>query len=72
MHLFFQKYLKASRDEELLEVLAPFYAFRGVVVANPVFYPDVTPEVRRKIFKFIKSVLSCPKFDVARINDYIS
>jgi streptomycin 6-kinase len=71
LHLFFQKYLKASRDEELLEVLAPFYAFRGVVVANPVFYPDVTPEVRRKIFDFVKSVLSHARFEVSRINKYI-
>jgi hypothetical protein len=71
LHLFFQKYLKASRDEELLEVLAPFYAFRGVVVANPVFYPDVTPEVRRKIFNFVKNVLLSERFEIAKINEYI-
>jgi len=71
LQLFFDAYLKATSDEELLKVLAPFYAFRGVVVANPVFYPDVTPEVRRKIFNFVKNVLSCTRFEVGMINEYI-
>jgi hypothetical protein len=71
LQLFFREYLKASGDDELLEVLAPFYAFRGVVVANPVFYPDVTPEVRRKIFNFVKNVLLSERFEIAKINEYI-
>ena len=71
LQLFFREYLKATGDVELLEVLAPFFAFRGVVVANPIFYPDVTHEVRRKIFCFVKSVLSCTRFEVSRINEYI-
>jgi hypothetical protein len=71
LQLFFREYLKATGDEELLEVLAPFYAFRGVVVANPIFYPDVTPEVRRKIFNFVKNVLSHARFEINRINEYI-
>jgi hypothetical protein len=71
LQLFFREYLKATGDEELLEVLAPFYAFRGVVVANPIFYPDVTPEVRRKIFNFVKNVLLSERFEINRINEYI-
>lgn len=71
LHLFFNEYVTLSGDRELYEVLAPFYAFRGVVVANPVFYPTVTSEVRRKIFNFVRSVLSTDRFEVERVNEYI-
>jgi len=40
-------------------------------VANPLFYPDVTQEVRAKIFKFVRNVLSIDKFEVSRVNEYI-
>lgn len=70
LRLFFEEYLKETGDKELIEVLAPFFAFRGVVVANPVFYPDVTPEVRRKLFGFVKSVLLSERFEVERVNEY--
>ncbi|MBF0505899.1 MAG: aminoglycoside phosphotransferase family protein [Nitrospirae bacterium] len=71
LHLFFEQYVSLSGDDELYEVLAPFFAFRGVVVANPVFYPEVTQEVRTKIFKFVRKVLSIDKFEVSRVIEYI-
>src|SRR3990172_11378571 len=37
LRLFFDEYIKASGDEELPQVVAPFFAFRAAVVANPVF-----------------------------------
>lgn len=33
--LFFENYLEKTGDDELLEVIAPFFAFRAVVVASP-------------------------------------
>jgi hypothetical protein len=41
------------------------------VVANPVFYPDVKPEVRRQIFAFVKNILSAERFDFNAANEYI-
>lgn len=70
--LFFREYLAATGDKELLEVVAPFFAFRGVVVANPVFYPEVTEEQRGKIFSFVRSVLAAERFEVDRVNEYIT
>src|SRR5208337_617666 len=67
LHLFFNEYVTLSGDRELYEVVAPFYAFRGVVVANPLFYPAVTSEVRRKIFNFVRNVLSTDRFEVERV-----
>ena len=71
-NLFYETYINKTDDRELLEVVAPFYAFRGAVVANPVFYPDVTPENRQKIFAFVNNVLDDTSFKTDRVNEYIS
>lgn len=71
LNLFFEEYVKLTRDDELFEVLAPFFAFRGAVVANPVFYPDLSMDGRNKIFRFVKRVLSKSRFEVAKVNEYI-
>jgi len=71
LNLFFDEYLKLTKDEELLKVLAPFFAFRGAVVANPVFYPELSSESRNKIFNFVKTVLLSDIFEIKRINDYL-
>jgi aminoglycoside phosphotransferase (APT) family kinase protein len=71
LKLFYNDYIEKTGDEELLEVVAPFYAFRGSVVANPVFYPDVSPENRRKIFNFIHGVLDDKSFKIEKVNEYI-
>ena len=50
---FWGNYLKKTRDKTV-EKLAPlFFAFRGAVVAHPVFYPDQSDSVRKKLFRFI-------------------
>ena len=43
---FWHHYLHATGDWELLEVIAPFFAWRALVVASPVWYPDVAPAAR--------------------------
>lgn len=71
IRLFFDEYIKKSGDSELYEVVAPFFAFRGAVVANPIFYPGVTPENRQRIFNFVRGVLRDKTFSVDRVNEYI-
>lgn len=68
---FYDGYIKKTGDAKILEVTGPFYAFRGAVVANPVFYPDVTPENRRKIFNFVHGALDDESFKVEKVNEYI-
>jgi aminoglycoside phosphotransferase (APT) family kinase protein len=67
---FWARYLERSGDAELLEVVAPFLAFRGLVMANPLWYPALQAQVRQKIFNFILSILAQPRFDPARANEY--
>lgn len=72
LRLFFEEYTRKSGDDEIYSVLQPFYAFRGAVVANPVFYPELTVRQRDMIFRFINNVLDSERFDYWRINDYFN
>lgn len=67
---FWDRYLEKSGDTEILEVAAPFYAFRGLVMASPVWYPALADDVRRKLFAFLQAVLDAEAFDPGRVNDY--
>jgi aminoglycoside phosphotransferase (APT) family kinase protein len=71
LNLFFEEYIKLTGDRQLLEVVAPFFAFRGVVVANPVFYPELTPKQRGLLFSFVRNVLDADRFDPQRVHDYL-
>ncbi|MCP9440472.1 MAG: hypothetical protein NHB36_11350, partial [Nitrospira sp.] len=68
--LFWDTYLDASGDKDVTETAAPFFAFRGLVVASPVWYPDLSMEVRRSLFRFIQQVLDSPRFEPDRVNEY--
>lgn len=68
--LFWETYVEASRDKDVTATAAPFFAFRGLVVASPVWYPKLSIDVRRSIFRFIENVLDVPRFDPARVNEY--
>jgi aminoglycoside phosphotransferase (APT) family kinase protein len=71
LRLFYDDYIKLTGDDEIFEVLAPFYAFRGAVVANPAFYPEVSPENRRRLFRFIHGVLDDRVFSIEKVNEYM-
>lgn len=65
---FWERYLERSGDREMPEVIAPFYAFRALVIANPVWYPNLDEALRRRIFDFMLAVLDAGRFDPARVN----
>lgn len=67
---FWERYLERSGDRDLLEVAAPFLAFRGLVMANPLWYPALDAPVRRKLLNFVLNVLQEERFDPARANAY--
>lgn len=70
--LFWTNYLQKTCDSEILEVVQPFYAWRGLVVASPLWYPNLSMDVRVKLLNFVQSVLQLKKFDVKSVNSYIS
>jgi tRNA A-37 threonylcarbamoyl transferase component Bud32 len=70
-NLFFKEYLDATGDEELLEVIQPFYAWRALVIASPIWYPTLTLEVRGKLLGFAMNVLKLKRFSVEDVDHYL-
>jgi aminoglycoside phosphotransferase (APT) family kinase protein len=67
---FWERYLERSGDRELLDVAAPFIAFRGLVMANPLWYPALDERLRSRLLRFVLNVLQDGRFDPARANAY--
>jgi len=69
--LFWKHYLTATQDQDILDVIQPFYAWRALVVASPMWYPDLAPSVREALFRFIENVLTTDRFAPKQVNDYL-
>ena len=65
---FMRNYLQETQDHELLEIIQPFYAFRGLVVASPIWYPNIDQQVRQRLFNFVRNVLEVETFDYRNVN----
>ncbi len=69
--LFFDNYLERTGDRELLEVIQLFYVFRSLVVASPIWYPNLDTGVRKKLFNYINNILDSEVFDYQDVNSYL-
>lgn len=69
-NLFWRNYLDKTGDEEMLTVIQPFYAWRGLIIASPIWYPSLSLDVRVKLFNFIRNVLETEKIDLTGLNSY--
>src|SRR5262249_17601643 len=67
---FWDCYLAKSADSEMLDVVAPFFAFRGLVMAHPLWYPKLAKDLRQKLFNFITAVLKEERFNPGAVNEY--
>lgn len=70
--LFLDRYMTKAKDNEMWEVMAPFFAFRATVIGNPLFYPDVTDKTRRRLFNFAMNVMKDDSFSPEKIQTYIT
>ena len=59
-----------SGDREMASVIAPFLAFRGLVLANPLWYPQLQTRIRRQLINFARMVLATDRFQPLRVNEY--
>jgi len=69
---FWENYIDKTKDYEVFEVIQPFFAWRGLVIASPIWYPNLPEDVRIKIFNFINKVLSIERFDLEKVNSYLA
>jgi aminoglycoside phosphotransferase (APT) family kinase protein len=68
---FWETYLDASGDGELLAVVAPFFVWRALVLASPVWY-NIPAGVRETLFHFIDNVLHAERFEPDQIDRYLT
>jgi aminoglycoside phosphotransferase (APT) family kinase protein len=68
---FFETYLNLTKDYEIFEVIQPFFVWRALVVASPIWYPNLDVKVRRILFNFIHNILNTKTFNYKEINDYL-
>jgi hypothetical protein len=59
---FWSTYLEGSGDRALLEVAAPFLAWRALVLCSPRWYPDLDAASRTRLLGFIERTLDAARF----------
>jgi Ser/Thr protein kinase RdoA (MazF antagonist) len=62
---FLETYLRESHDQEILEVLPPFLAFRALVIAHPLWYPELSDPLRVALIHFARRMMTASRFDPA-------
>jgi hypothetical protein len=65
---FIDTYLEATHDAELPCVVQPFLCWRALVLASPLWYPNLTLDVRTKLLNFARNVLERDRLDPASVN----
>jgi len=60
---FFETYLDASHDRELLQVLPPFFMWRALVLAHPLWYPANPEPVRFALIRFARAMEEVAPFE---------
>ncbi len=64
---FFGAYLDATGDHSALEHLPPFFAWRALVLASPVWYPTVPEHVREALLEATVGWLGAARIDPSAI-----
>jgi hypothetical protein len=67
---FWERYLQATHDTEIMAVAAPFIAFRALVMANPLWYPALAHNVRVALLNLVRNVLNNTCFQPRCVNEY--
>lgn len=68
---FWDRYLSTTHDREVFAVVAPFFTWRALVVASPLWYPNVPDPVRERLFTFAERLLAGHPFDPTRVDELL-
>lgn len=64
-----RRYLDQTGDRELLQVAAPFLAFRFLVMASPAWYPRIAPPVQDTLLHLAAGVLAMDRLDPDHVGE---
>lgn len=62
---FFEAYAAARPDPALYALIAPFFAWRALVVTSPAWYPAMSGADRDRLLTFVERALGAARFDPA-------
>jgi len=62
---FWRDYLAEAGDDELLERVGPFLAWRLLVLACPAWYPNLEPQKRGRLLELAEIAVTADRFEVA-------
>ena len=65
---FVRAYVAASGDDEIFEILPPFFAFRALVLAHPYWYPRLSDGVRGQLLHFARAMAVSSRFEPADVS----
>jgi aminoglycoside phosphotransferase (APT) family kinase protein len=68
----FEIYFAKRPDERMFDTIAPYFAWRGLVLANPAWYPKVESRDREHLLSFIESCLSSCRFELEMGEEFLS
>jgi hypothetical protein len=71
-HRVWSRYMNATSDHEILEVAAPWLAWRALVVCNPRWYPNLSAEGRDRILAWVERALEARRFDPRSADEVVS
>jgi hypothetical protein len=66
---FWDRYLTAIDDREILEVAPPYLAWRALVMTNPLWYPAMTADGRDALLSFVEGALAAGRLDVGSADE---
>ncbi len=64
---FLDAYVADSGDREMAEVIPPFFAFRALVIAHPLWYPSLADATRAALLRFASAMATAGRFDPADV-----
>lgn len=71
MNNFIKMYIDKTGDEEILKVIQPWFAFRCIVIASPLFYPENPENVRQALLNFARNIMKIDVFSLDMVNDLL-
>jgi aminoglycoside phosphotransferase (APT) family kinase protein len=68
---FWKSYVAAAADAELPKVIQPWFAWRALVLASPVWYPGLDSEARVRLLRFARRVMTLKRYDFFQADRYM-
>lgn len=68
---FWSRYLVAGGDRAVLEVAAPWLAWRALVLASPRWYPGLSPRGRDALLGWVERTLDAPQLSIAGVAEVV-